>query len=87
MSARELHLRLTVVVPDSTPVRVVIGGLLGRELPGVPGSWIAEIHELETAGRDGVCTDPDSAGDGEDDEDNYGEVLEAEADADAGLAD
>lgn len=66
----ELHLDLHVVVPDDVPVSVITSAVVGRELPGVPGTWIA------TAAVRG----PDAR----DDELGW-DVRAAEADAEAGL--
>ena len=73
--AQELHLHVTVVVPDAVQVHRVVAGLVGRELTGVPGSWIAGAGLAGATGR--LCA---VAGD------DYAEVLAAEADADAGLS-
>lgn len=76
MPARQVVLHVTVVVPDATPVDALVAGLAGRELPAVPGSWIASAHRITDCGAD---TEPEV--------DDFAEVLEAEADADAGLVD
>lgn len=78
--AHELHLHLDVVVPDGTDLASLLGDLAGRELPAIPGSWIAHARRHDT------CAAPPAA-DGEvaGVEDEWQDVLDAERDADAGL--
>ena len=85
--ARELHLHLSVVVPDNTLTAGLLANLTGRELPGAPGSWIATAR----ADRDDphpTMAPADHAEPAEVDSlEDWSDVTTAEADADAGLSD
>jgi hypothetical protein len=67
--ARELHLHLRVVVPDTTTDQAVVAAVIGRELPGLPGTWIAtadvppagdplwDVHAAEADADTGLTAD------------------------------
>lgn len=69
--AKQLHLELTVVVPDDQDDYRVLAALPGRTLPDIPGSWIARVRAVLPQRSPG----------------DWDDVLEAELDADAGLGD
>lgn len=72
---RSVELNVTVVVPDHVTDGQVINQLAGRTLPGLPGSWIAEVQQHLPA--------PDLTP--QDTPDLFDDVIQAELDADAGL--
>lgn len=72
---RQVDLHLIVVVPDDMATSTVLGALSGRELPSAPGSWIADVTLAEDCA---TTPEPDPFAVPQD-------VLDAEADADAGL--
>lgn len=74
---RQVQLFVDVVVPDDIADGVVLSRLSGRELPGVAGTWVAAValaHSPRVPER-GVERGPVL----------FVDVLDAEADADAGL--
>lgn len=79
---RSVQLLVTVVVPDGVADEEVVKAISGRAIPDVAGSWVAQV--AATRG-DPVSSDCEHESSEHLGLDLFADVLEAEANADAGI--
>lgn len=74
--ATEIIVVLAVVVPDGPPdMRARIDDLAGRELPGVPGSWVSRVAVHRPGRPTAARPAAEQAGDGLTDDERDAELA------------